>query len=56
MSVKVTTAADLERMTLCQREAHLRACVVRDLDQVPPEFLARIRGRLQRRIAHDSAG
>jgi hypothetical protein len=51
--VKVTTAAELEQMTLSEREAHLRASIVRDLDLVPAEFLARVRSRLQNRLAVD---
>jgi hypothetical protein len=48
--VKVTTAAELEQMTLREREEHLRGSIVRDLDQVPHDFLARVRTRLQLRI------
>ena len=48
--VKVTTAAELDRMTMAERQAHLEASVVRDLSKVPEPFLAKIRARLQERI------
>ena len=46
----MTTAAQLERMTMAERQAHLRASIVRDLDQLPDGFLQTIRSRLQARI------
>jgi hypothetical protein len=47
----VTTAAQLAQMTPSQRQAHFDASVVTDLSRVQPEFLARVRARLDRRIA-----
>jgi len=54
-AVKVTTAEELERMTPAERQAHFDASVVTDLSQVRPEFLARVRTRLERRIAAQDA-
>jgi len=48
--VKVTTAAELERMTMADREAHLEASIELDLANVPDAFLAKVRSRLQARI------
>lgn len=49
--MKVTTAADLERMSPAERQAHLDRSIVRDIDDVPEEFMDRVRSRLQDRIA-----
>ncbi len=54
-AVPVTTAVELERMTLAERQAHFDASVVTDLSQVRPEFLARVRARLEQRIADQDA-
>lgn len=53
--VKVTTSAELERMTPAERQAHFDASVVNDLSQVRPEFVARVRARLEQRIAAQDA-
>lgn len=50
MNRDVTTAAELEAMTPPQRQAHFEASIVRDLSQVPAEFLDRLRARVQDRI------
>lgn len=47
----VTSAAQLEAMSPAQRRAHFDASVVTDLSQISPVFLARVRARLERRIA-----
>jgi hypothetical protein len=47
---KVWTAAELEEMTPAEVDALFEASIVRDLDDVPPEFLARVRARVQGRI------
>jgi hypothetical protein len=54
-AVTVTTAAELERMTPAERQEHFDASVVTDLSQVHPEFLARVRARLEQRIAAQDA-
>jgi len=51
MASKLWTAAELERMTPAERQAVFNASIVTDLDQVPPEFLARVRGRVEKIIA-----
>lgn len=48
--VKVTTAAELDRMTMAERQAHLEASIVRDPSKVSEPFLAKVRARLQERI------
>jgi hypothetical protein len=51
VSKKVWTAAELERMSPTQQDEIFQASIVRDLDDVSPEFLARIRARVERQIA-----
>ena len=46
----MTTAAELDQMTLAERQAHFEASLVTDLTQVPEPFLAKVRARLQTRI------
>jgi hypothetical protein len=48
MDRKVWTAAELKAMSPAERRSLFRARIIRDLDQVPPEFLARVRARLDR--------
>ena len=55
MGRKVTTAAELEAMTPAEREQSFRDSIVRDLSQVPPEFLARIRAKVEARLADQDA-
>lgn len=50
MPRKVWTAAELDEMTPAEVDALFQASIVRDLDEVPPEFLARVRARVQERI------
>lgn len=50
MSGKVVTAAELEKMSPAEQQAHFDASVVTDLDQVPAEFLERVRSRLEQHI------
>ncbi len=50
MPRKVWTAAELDEMTPAEVDALFEASIVRDLDDVPPEFLARVRARVQERI------
>ena len=51
MASKIWTAAELEQMSPAERKAIFDASIVTDLDQVPPEFLARVRARVEKIIA-----
>jgi hypothetical protein len=51
MASKIWTAAELEQMSPTERKAIFDASIVTDLDQVPPEFLARVRARVDKIIA-----
>jgi hypothetical protein len=44
------TAAELEQMTPAEQQAVFDASVVSDLSEVPPEFLSRVRSRLEQHI------
>lgn len=48
---RVLTAAKLEKMTPAERDAHLRASIVRDLDEAPQHLVERARRQVERRIA-----
>jgi hypothetical protein len=52
---RVWTADEIAALTPAEQDALLRSGIVRDLDQVPPEFLARVRSRLEDRIARQGA-
>lgn len=47
---KVWTAEELERLSPAEQDAVFEASLVTDLSAVPPEFMARIRQRVQERI------
>ena len=51
MARRTWTAEELEQLTPAEQDAIFEASLVDDLDDVPPEFLARIRTRLEQRIA-----
>lgn len=51
MPRKVWTAAELDEMTPAEVDALFQASIVTDLDQVPPEFLAKVRADLEEHIA-----
>jgi len=51
MARKVWTAAELEKLSPAERQEVFEASIVGDLDDVPPEFLARVRARVEERIA-----
>lgn len=53
--MKIVTAEELERMTPTERRAHFEASIVRDLDDLPPGYLDRIRERIAPRIAERDA-
>ncbi len=50
MAPKIWTAAELEQMTPAEQDAVFQASIVRDLAEVPDEFLERIRSRANERI------
>ncbi len=50
MARKIWTAAELEQMTPSEQDTIFRASIVRDLAEVPDEFLERIRSRANERI------
>lgn len=52
---KVWTAEELERMTPAERHALFQASLTKDLDQVPEQFLERVRNGLEKRIAGEEA-
>jgi len=54
MADRVTTAADLARMTPSQRQQNFEDSLDHDLSRVRPEFLDQVRHRLQQRIEHDA--
>jgi hypothetical protein len=51
MAQKIWTAAELERMTPAEQDAIFDASVVRNLNDVPEEFLARVRARFEAHLA-----
>lgn len=51
MADRVWTAAELEKLSPAQRQQIFDASLVLDLDDVPPEFLDRVRDRVQDRKA-----
>jgi hypothetical protein len=48
---KIWTADELLAMTPNERHAIVKAGIVTDLDQVPPEFLERVRTNIRQHIA-----
>jgi hypothetical protein len=51
MAQKIWTAEELERMTPAEQDAIFEASIVRNLDDVPKEFLARVRARFEAHLA-----
>ena len=51
MAQRVWTAAEFERLSPAEQDAVFAAGIVRDLADVPPEFLARVRARLEDHVA-----
>ena len=51
MAEKVWTAAELEGMSPAEQDDLFNSSIVTDLDEVPAEFLARVRARLADRAA-----
>lgn len=50
MGRKVWTAAELEKMSPSEQDAIFRASIIRDLEEVPAEFLDKVRARIEERI------
>ncbi|MEZ5240013.1 MAG: hypothetical protein R2716_14035 [Microthrixaceae bacterium] len=55
MPRKVWTAAELDEMTPAEVDALFQASIVKDLDEVPPAFLARVRADVEAHIAATEA-
>jgi hypothetical protein len=55
MEQRVISAAEFERLTPAEQDAVFQASIVRDLDLVRPEFLARIRDRALEHITASEA-
>jgi hypothetical protein len=53
--VKLITVQEFEAMTPQEQDAAFEAAKVRDLSAVPTEHLARVRARLEARIAQEQA-
>ena len=51
MAQRVWTAVELEQLSPAEQDAIFAAGIVRDLADVPPEFLTRVRARLEDHIA-----
>ena len=51
MADKVWTAAELEAMSPAEQDDLFNSSVVINLEEVPAEFLARVRARLADRVA-----
>jgi len=51
MAQRVWLASELEAMRPAEQDELFNASVVTDLDSVPPQFLQRVRERLEHRIA-----
>lgn len=55
MASKIWTAAELEQMSPAERKAIFDASIVKDLADAPPEFVARVRSRVERIIAESES-
>jgi hypothetical protein len=55
MASKIWTAAELEQMSPAERKAIFDASIVTNLDDAPPELLARTRARIERMIAESES-
>ena len=54
--MEITTAEELAQMTPEQRQAQFEASIVWNLDDVPAEYLARVRERFSERLAERAEG
>lgn len=53
MERKVITAAEFEQMTPAEQDEAFAAGIVWDLDEAPPDLVARARARIEQRIARE---
>ena len=51
MAQKILTAQELEAMTPAEQDAIFEASIIRNLDDAPREFLARVRQRFEGHLA-----
>ena len=51
MAQKIWTAQELEVMTPAEQDAIFNASIIRNLDDAPQEFLARVRQRFEAHLA-----
>ena len=51
MPRKIWTAAELERMTRAEQEAIFEESIIWDLDDAPPDLVARLREDVEQHIA-----
>ena len=51
MAPRIWTAQELEAMTPAEQDAIFEASIIRDLDDAPQEFLARVRQRFEGHLA-----
>lgn len=51
----IVTAAELDAMTAGEQKSAFEASVVTDLDQLPPDYVARLRAGAQERLASREA-
>jgi len=55
MAKRVWTAAELERLTPSEQNRLFESSIIRDLDQVPAEFLDRVRSRIAAQVEDATA-
>jgi hypothetical protein len=55
MASRIWTAAELEQMSPAERKAIFDASIVKDLADAPPDFVARVRSRVERIIAESES-
>jgi hypothetical protein len=55
MAERIIGADELEKMTPAERQAAFDASIVTDLDDAPPEILARTRQRVQQLITESDS-
>lgn len=55
MAAKIITAEELEKMTPAERQAAFDASIVTDLDDAPPELVARTRKRVEQMITESDS-
>ena len=47
MEARIVTAAELDQMTPQERHANFEASIITDPSKVPPQFVARVRARIE---------